>query len=228
MTVRAGRHARHRRALVAWTGLLTAAALVGCGSPEFTYVTNSDAHTYLKVPTTWQPVDQKALEGALGLDPAFPASDQGVWLAGYDADASPSLQHLVGPDTTVPAVLVEVKSNPTTTRGQFSLDKLRDLFFPVSAKARQAAAADPASPLTNFQLFADEVLTPGKGVHGVHVVYRYSIAGGPPQMFDQTAYVNDDASKVYMFFVRCSTECFVKKQQEISTVVSSFTVREKP
>jgi hypothetical protein len=49
---------------------------------------------------------------------------------------------------------------------------------------------------------------------------------GPPQMIDQTAYLNDDASKLYMFFVRCSTECYEQRQKEIGNVVSSFTVRE--
>jgi hypothetical protein len=216
--------------LPTWWGLaVVAVVLVGCGAaPEFTYVTNSSDRTYLKVPRSWQPIDGKALEGAFGLDPAFSAEDQGFWIAGYDAAATPSAAHLLGTDAAVPAVLVAVKDNPASTRGQFSLDKMRDLFFPVSSIGRQQAAADPtSSALSGFTLFTDDVLTPGAGVHGVHVVYRYSFSGGPPQMFDQTVYVNDDASKVYMFLVRCSTECYMQRQQEISTVVSSFTVREK-
>ncbi|MDT7706749.1 MAG: hypothetical protein QOG20_2356 [Pseudonocardiales bacterium] len=227
MTVRAGGGAR--RSAGACVILVVAAVLLtGCASPQFTYVTNASDHTYLKVPTSWQAIDQKSLEGAFGLDPAFSASAQGLWLAGYDAAVPPSLQHLLGTDASVPALLVGVKDNPESVRGQFSLDKLRDLFFPVSPTARQSAVADPSSGLNDFQLFTDDVLTPGSGVRGVHDVFRYSIAGGPPQMFDQTVYVNDDASKVYMFFVRCSTECYMQQQKEISTVVSSFTVREKP
>lgn len=225
MAFRAGRGSLS--ALCASVGL--AVLLAGCGAaPEFTYVTNSADSTYLKVPRSWQQIDSKALEGAFGLDPAFSAAQQGFWIAGYDAAAAPSPSHLLGIDAAVPAVLAAVKANPVSARGQFSLDKMRDLFFPVSAAGRQAAAADPSSSaLTNFALFTDEVLTPGKGLHGVHVVYRYSFAGGPPQMLDQTVYVNEDASKVYMFLVRCSTECYMQRQKEISTVVSSFTVREK-
>ena len=223
MAFRAGERARAARG---WGLLLGALLLAGCGAtPEFTYVTNSAAHTYLKVPRSWQPIDQQAVEGAFGLDPAFSAADQGFWIAGYDAAATPSISHLTGVDAPVPAVLVAVKDNPASTRGQFSLDKLRDMVFPVSAAGRQRAA-DQSAALGDFALFTDEVLTPGKGVHGVHVVYRYSFAGGPPQMLDQTVYVNDDASKVYMFLVRCSTECYMQRQQEINTVVSSFTVRE--
>ena len=77
-------------------------------------------------------------------------------------------------------------------------------------------------------LVSDEVLTPGKGLRGVHSVFRYRVGDDPMQMMDQTAYLNDDASKLYMFFVRCSTECYEQRQKEIGTVVSSFTVRESP
>ena len=64
------------------------------------------------------------------------------------------------------------------------------------------------------------------GCAGCTSVYRYRIHGGPAQVFDQTVYVNDDASKLYMFYVRCSAECYEQRQQEIANVVSSFTVRE--
>ncbi len=55
-----------------------------------------------------------------------------------------------------------------------------------------------ASRLSDFQLLLDEVLTPGHGVRGVHTVFGYRVDGGPPQVFDQIGYINDDASKVYV------------------------------
>lgn len=73
---------------------------------------------------------------------------------------------------------------------------------------------------------SDEVLTPGDGLRGVHIVYRYRIGGGPVQVFNQIAFLNDDASKVYIFVTRCSAECYEQRQEEIENVVSSFTVRE--
>ena len=85
---------------------------------------------------------------------------------------------------------------------------------------------DPTSGVSDLALVADEVLTPGNGLRGVHSVFRYRVGDGPMQMMDQTAYLNDDASKLYMFFVRCSTECYEQRQKEIGNVVSSFTVRE--
>jgi hypothetical protein len=207
--------------------VLAIAALVACGAPEFHYVTNSEDRTYLRIPMSWAPLDAKELGMAFGLDPTL-EENQGFWLAGYDADASPSTAHLVGPHAAAPAVLVGVRDVPPPARGQVSLDVLRDLFRPVSPAARQRIAASPVSPFSGFVLIADEVLTPGEGLRGVHSVYRYRIMGGPTQVFDQTIYVNDDASKIYMFFVRCSTDCYERRQQEIESVVSSFTVRETP
>ena len=92
--------------------------------------------------------------------------------------------------------------------------------------AQEAAEMDPTSGVSDLTLVADEVLTPGDGLRGVHSVFRYRVGDGPMQMMDQTAYLNDDASKLYMFFVRCSTECYEQRQKEIGNVVSSFTVRE--
>ena len=201
--------------------------LVGCAGPEYTYVTNSSDRTYLKVPNSWRPIDPKAIDAALGLDTTVKDSERGLWLAGLRRRrrpvARPPLRRLGGG----PATLIGVQDVPTSARGSYSLDKLRDLFYPVSPASQQQAAADPTSMVTDLSVMSDEVLTPGDGVRGVHTVFRYRVAGGPPQVMDQTLYLNDDASKLYLFFVRCSTECYQQRQKEITSVVSSFTVREK-
>jgi hypothetical protein len=211
----------------AWVFLLVALTLLaGCGAPEYTYVTNSTDRTYLRIPHSWQPIDERALDEAIGLDPTDTEQLNGFWLQGYDADTTPSADHLLGQHSAAPAVFIGVRDVPELARGQISLDLLRDLFRPVSASAREEAAMNPASPFSGFALLTDEVLTPGDGLRGVHVVYRYRIGGGPSQVFDQIAYVNDDASKLYMFYVRCSSDCYEQRKQEIANVVSSFTVRE--
>jgi hypothetical protein len=224
--------ARHRsspvtaRALLLLSVAALVALLAGCGSPEYTYVTNSTDRTYLKVPASWRPIDDKAMNDAIGFDPTLTEEERGLWFEAYDADAEPSPMHLFGPSAAAPAAFVGVQQIPEAARGQFSLDRLRDLFYPVSASAQEAAEMDPTSGVSDLALVADEVLTPGNGLRGVHSVFRYRVGDGPMQMMDQTAYLNDDASKLYMFFVRCSTECYEQRQQEIGNVVSSFTVRE--
>ena len=218
---------RHR---VSVLGLVLTAAMVlsACTAPAYTYVTNSTDHTYLKIPNSWRPIDPKAIDQALGLDTTVKDSDRGLWLQGYDADVTPSPEHLFGASATAPATLIGVQDVPETARGSYSLDKLRDLFYPVSPAAQQQAATDPTATVTDVTVMSDAVLTPGNGIRGVHTVFRYRVAGGPMQVMDQTLYLNDDASKLYLFFVRCSTDCYQQRQKEISNVVSSFTVRDKP
>lgn len=201
---------------------------VSCGAPEYTYVSNSDDRTYVRLPVAWQAVDETELGAALGLDPGTTPEDQGIWMEGYDADTSPSTVHLLGPHAPAPTGLLIVQDVPPQVRGTYSLDRLRDLFQPTSAAGREGLEGNPMAMLTDFGLMADEVLTPGDGIRGVHVVYRYRIGGGPVQVFDKTAYVNDDASKLYVFVARCSSECYGQRQEEIERVVSSFTVLEGP
>jgi hypothetical protein len=208
--------------------LAVVALLAGCGGPEYTYVTNSEDRTYLRIPHSWQPIDGRELSEAIGLDPSRDDREQGFWLAAYDADPKPSTDHLLGPHSASPALIVGVRHVPMAARGQVSLDGMRDMFWPVSPSAREQAAANPFAQFSSFGLISDEVLTPGEGLRGVHTVYRYRIEGGPAQIFDQTVYVNDDASKLYIFYIRCSSECYEQRRQEIENVVSSFTVRETP
>jgi hypothetical protein len=222
MRFRTGRVGR-RVPFVAFLAIVLTAA---CGAPEYTYVTNSEDRTYVRIPATWQAIDEAELASALGLDPSVPTADQGVWIEAYDSAASPSAAHLLGPHAEAPNALVFVQDVPPQMRGRYSLDSLRDLFQPVSPSARQQSGANPNSTLTNFGLMADEVLTPVDGIRGVHVVYQYRVAGGPYQVFDKTAFVNDDASKLYVFVARCSSECYEQRQEEIDRVVSSFTVLE--
>jgi len=210
---------------VAGLVLLAAVVLAGCGAPSYTYVKNSADHMYVKIPASWHSIDEKDLDDAIGLDPAEDASSRGLWLQGYDAAETPSPLHLFGSSATEPAALVSVQKVPESSRGALSLDGLRDFFFPVSPTARQNSQ-NPQ--LSGFGLVADDVLTPGDGLRGVHTVFRYSLGGGLPQMIDQTGYLNDDASKVYLLLVRCSTTCYKDRHGEIENVVSSFTIREKP
>lgn len=51
---------------------------VSCGSPEYTYVANSEERTYVRLPVAWQAVDPDELAAALGLDTGAALSEQGL------------------------------------------------------------------------------------------------------------------------------------------------------
>lgn len=227
MAGRSGRRPVPPWRVVAAAAVLTA-LLAGCGAPSWTYVTNSGDRTYLKVPTSWTQVDPAQVASRLGVESADDSSE-GVWIEAYDSDAQPSLDHIIGEQAESPAILVTVQPIPEESRGQMSLDTVRDFIYPVSETARrQTELGGSTSGLTGFTLLGDEVLTPGEGIRGVHSVFSYRVNGGEPQIFDQTGYLNDDASKLYLALARCSVDCFEKRQSEIDDVVSSFTVREGP
>jgi hypothetical protein len=199
--------------------------LTGCGAPSWNYVTNKEERTYAKVPVAWRDVSDgiPPSTAVFGLDPSTVS-----WVRAYDADAAPSIVHATGiAAPAAPTMVVIVFSMPQQARGVVGLDFLRDIVFPVSDRSRMQLAMQPGSALSDFKLYGDTTLTPGNGLRGVRSIFGYRINGGPPQVIDQTAYTNDDASKVYLITVRCALDCFKQNSAQIDDVASSFTVREK-
>lgn len=216
-----------RLLLTPLVSVLLIVAIAACGSPEFTYITNSSQKTYFKVPMRWHEIDNSSLDQMLapsGEDPAAAeARRQRVWSVAYDADANPSAGHLFGA-VDQPFVYATVAQVAESERGAVSFDKLRDFVLPVTEGAR-TTAQQAGFPLQGFQLLGDDVLTPGTGIRGVHDVFSYRYPDGSVQTFDETAYVNDDASRVYLLLVRCSARCYREQQDELKLVAKSFTVR---
>ena len=101
MPSRAGRRGLQAatRALLLLSVTAVLGVLAGCGAPQYTYVTNSADRTYVKLPTSWRPIDKKALDDAIGLDPSLSDEERGLWLEGYDADTSPSPLRVSTPRT---------------------------------------------------------------------------------------------------------------------------------
>jgi len=212
-------------------GLVVLGVASGCSAPDYTYVKNTTHRTYFKVPAAWRVIDENALKQIMtgdsstsGNSTQTPANN-GSWAVAYDAAEDPSPKHLVDSDTSQPIVYASVQPVPPADREQISLDSLRDLMLPVTATARSGQTRD-TSPFSDFTLVTDTVLTPEPGLRGVHEVFQYRLQGGPLQTFDQTAYVNDDASKVYVMLLRCSTECYQARRAELESVAASFTVQE--
>jgi hypothetical protein len=215
-----------RVAAARWTVLLACTVLglaPGCAAPEYTYVKNTANRTYFKVPSSWRVIDEKALTQLSGTS-AAPENDSG-WAVAYDAAQDPSPAHLVGNDTPEPIVYASVQPVPQEAREQVSLDSLRNLLMPVTPEAR-AASSSSGTAFSGFSLVSDAELTAQPGFRGVHEIFQYRVQGGPLQTFDQTVYVNKDASKVYALLLRCSNECYQARRAEVETVTASFTVKE--
>ncbi len=215
---------RGRGHALGWlTVLAVAATVTACGAPQFTYISDSSASTYFKVPFGWHKISGNSLaaqfggNGKGGLQP-------GVWEVGYDAAPAPSATHALSPTATKPFVLALVfPLNPVATNA-LSYNGLRDIMLPVTTAGRQAAASR-GFPLTGFRLLRDSVLMPGQGVHGVRDTFIYTYPDGATDTFDQVAFTNSNDTQVYLLLVHCLATCYHQSQQQIDTVMSSFTVR---
>jgi hypothetical protein len=120
-------------------------------------------------------------------------------------------------------VYASVQNLRSSLRAALSFNYMRDLLFPVTATARQEAAA-AGSTLTGFDLISSTTIATKDGVRGINELYEYDV-GGLPDAFDQTVLTNSSTTKLYLLLVQCYQNCFISHQAQIKTVVNSFTVR---
>ena len=201
--------------------ILLALMATGCAAPQFTYVTNSGAHTYFKVPSDWRQISASSLQKATNNGGQQPST---VWSVGYDASSRPAAQDALSPANVQPFAYSVVAPVNQAMTNALSYNELRDFFLPVTPTAR-ATAARGGFPLTGFHLLRDTMLTPGEGVHGVRVTFEYAYPGGSVNTFDQVALTNADDTEVYLLLVHCLASCYSSHHTEIDTVMNSFTVR---
>ncbi len=208
---------RVAKGLVGGCALLLGVMVSGCAAPQYTYVANSNADTYFKVPNGWHKISDSALQKETG-------SSGSGWLVAYEAGTNPMASDFQSFDTVEPFVFAEVGELNSTASAQLSYDGLRDIFLPVTSTARQDASAQQGFPFTNFQQIRDQVLMLSQGVHGVRETFDYSY-NGVADTFDQVALTNADQTELYLLVLHCTTTCYSHDQSEINDVMSSFTVR---
>jgi hypothetical protein len=195
----------------------------GCGAAPFSYVKNSKDQLYFKVPSGWHKLDAKSVDAvAAAAGQALATQGTVSWAAAFDGSKNPSADHIFTASTADPVILAEVLDMTSTGQQTLSFDAMRDLLLPVTDAARAKLPSD--TPLSGFKSLNDEVLTKAHGLHGVHVIYAYSLNNGPIQAFDQTVLTNGDSTKLYLLFARCSADCYLSQRSKIRSVVNSFTV----
>ena len=205
-----------------WLLVVPVITVAGCAAPQFTYVRDSPANTYFKVPYQWHKISDSSLSAQLK-SRGFRAGP-GLWDAGYDADGLPSASHVLSASATKPFALALVSPLSRAASDIMSYNLLRDFILPVTPAQRQAAAGR-GFPLSRFQLMSDSVITPGSGVHGIREIFSYTYPDGNTDTFDQVALTNSVSTMVYLLLVHCLSSCYSKNSSQIDTVMKSFTVR---
>ena len=200
--------------------LLVAVTAAGCTAPQFTYVSDSGANTYFKVPFGWHRISDVSLAAQ------FKTLSQaaGAWDIAFDADQAPAAVHLFSPNARQPFAFAFVTPLSATASNAMSYNGLRDVLLPVTTASR-AQAAQSSFPLTHFKLLRDTVVTPGQGVHGVWDTYDYTYPGGITDTFDQVALTNSNTTQLYVLMVHCIATCYSHNRDQLDTIMSSFTVR---
>jgi hypothetical protein len=204
--------------------LLAAGAAAGCAAPQFTYVADSSANAYFKVPYSWHQISDVSLAAQFKTPGSSPGQN-GTWDVAYDAAPAPAAVHLFSPSATKPFVFALVTPlNPSASRS-VTYDGLRDVLLPVTVAGRQAAAQGGSFPLTNFRLLRDTVIKPGPGVRGVSDTFEYTYPGGITDTFGKVVLTNSDKTELYVLMVHCIDTCYSQNRDQIDTIMSSFTVR---
>jgi hypothetical protein len=222
LTKRAFRSARGLTGGLAFLviGALATVGLSACGAPSYTYVADSSAQAYYKVPVEWHPIGQKQLDAALT---AAGGSSEGIWSTAFDANSAPSGGNFLAPSLNQPFVFAEVGTLSATESNELSYNTLRDFMLPVTSDAR-TQDAQQGFPLTDFKSLRDQTITAQKGVHGVRETFQYTFSGGIVDTFDEDVLTNADQTQVYFLIAHCTDTCYTHNQNNINTVMSSFTV----
>jgi len=200
--------------------LLVAVIATGCAAPQFTYVSDSGAHTYFKVPYGWHRISDVSLAAQ------FKSLGSGTWDIAYDAAPAPAAAHVFSPKATKPFAFAFVAPLPASASKSLSSDDgLRDVLLPVTTAGRLAVAQGGTFPLTHFRLLRDMLIKPGQGVHGVSDTFDYTYPGGITDTFGKVVLTNSDKSQLYVLIVHCISTCYSQNRAQIDTIMSSFTVR---
>jgi len=201
------------------TGVLATVGLSGCGAPAYTYVADSSAGTYYKVPSEWHQISQKDLNAAIK---AAGGSSAGIWTTAFDANTAPSVDHNGSINLSQPYVVAQVLALSSTGTNELSYDAMRDIWLPVTSSARQTAVSE-GFPGSNFTQSRGQMISGKQGVHGVRETFQYTLEG-VGNTFDEEVLTNADQTELYLLQVHCTQACYTKNQNNINTVMSSFTV----
>lgn len=195
--------------------------LAGCATSPETFVSNKDLGVYFTVPKSWFDVSQKALDqyefDQIDNVQAQARYDAVLWQEAYSPTRLPARAVLASQAQDVPVAFVRVRTLTASEHNSISLNGLRDLVFPVT---QLLATPSEETPLT---LISDREVSQN-GAAGVETTYDIVI-GGESQRVRQISLVSTDRNRIYLFVLRCSTQCFTKNVDQIKEIAKSFTVR---
>jgi hypothetical protein len=210
-----------KRSLIAILGIALALGLTGCSESSKLYPASKSEGVFFSVPTNWKALSTASLNKyeKESTEPEGAARQALVkWQVAYTTNKKLKVSevfNLTAP--TEPLVFARVRDLENSEINSVSYNTLRDVIVPVT---QIIEGDDPSAP--DFQILVDQEVVQ-KGARGVQTVYSFSI-GDKEQTINQTSLMSNDRTTMYIFVVRCTTECYAKNKKKIEEIVSSFTV----
>ena len=195
--------------------------LTAC-TPSKQYAGNKTDGAFFSVPNGWREISQASLNKEEGntknqndLDRLSMVSYQ----IGYTTSKTLTAREVfqLAP-TKDPVVFARFRDLFPEERNAISFNLLRDVILPVTSYQDGTKTND-----RNFQLIDDQEIVQ-KGGRGVNLVYSFDY-NGINETINQTSLYSNDQNKIYIFIVRCSTECYNKNIKTLDQIVKSFTLR---
>jgi hypothetical protein len=213
-----GVRAFRRSRVVLGSALVLSLALVasGCGS-GYVYAGSAADHVFFRVPSGWALYDTQQMETVERVDNT-PAGGRYHWIAAYDADPSPSVNHVLlkaGAIPTHPVVYAYVKTLGSAS-DQFSLLALRNDHFQVDQAANKGSG--------DYITYPKPVRYTG-GFFGQTFEFQF-YAGISALQVHETAVTDPGFQHVYMLLIYCDSLCFRQNQGTIDEIARTWTLRE--
>ncbi len=210
-----------KRPVIALLGIALVLGLTGCGESSKLYPASKSEGVFFSVPTNWKALSTASLNKyeKESTEPEGAARQALVkWQIAYTTNKklkAAEVFNLTAP--TKPLAFARVRDLESSEINSVSYNTLRDVIVPVT---QIIEGDDPSAP--DFQILVDQEVVQ-KGARGVQTVYSFSI-DGKEQTINQISLMANDRTKLYIFVVRCTTECYNKNKKKIEEIVSSFTV----
>ena len=210
-----------RRPVIALLGIALVLGLTGCGESSKLYPASKSEGVFFSVPTNWKALSTASLNKyeKESTEPEGAARQALVkWQIAYTTNKKLKVSevfNLTAPSQ--PLVFARVRDLESSEINSVSYNTLRDVIVPVTSIIN---GDDPSAP--DFQILVDQEVVQ-KGARGVQTVYSFSI-DDKEQTINQTSLMSNDRTTMYIFVVRCTTECYAKNKKKIEEIVSSFTV----
>jgi hypothetical protein len=199
-------------------------AMSGCAS-GYQYIKNDDIGVYAKVPAGW------TVYGDADLHPGASERDlermkQVRWVRTfYGGDDGQSVEASLTQGSSVPTGQIAISAIPPQAREVLDLRTMRGGGDPNAdpiTLEQQGGSPTGAS----YHVLADDSVSMANGYTGLHTVYAVAGQGGI-YVVDQTVLRSADSSRIVLFTVSCTEECYADTyKDEIKTLVDSWTIQE--